>query len=90
MKPEKAIVMEVRAKALLVEDDFGDSIYVALTHVVGTPRLGATCTLVPHINEGPRSYRAFIEPQEDERVSRNPDESGVVFVGENYLKRLVG
>jgi hypothetical protein len=69
MIPEKAVVIDIRARAILVEDDFGDSAYVALTHVVGTPRLGATCTLVPQTSEGSRRYRVFIESLEDERVT---------------------
>ena len=84
-RTEQGVITMVRPRDILVEDDFGEPVYVSRVHVVGTPREGATCILVPQAVEGTRRYRAFVEPEEC-RGRRCPDESGVIFVGEDFLK----
>jgi hypothetical protein len=64
IRSEQGVVTRVRPKDILVEDDFGDYVYVSRAHVVGTPRVGATCTLVRRTSES-HSFRAFIEPPEE-------------------------
>jgi hypothetical protein len=84
---EQGVIVQVRPRDILVEDDFGEFIYVSLTYVVGTPRIGATVTLTPSLTEGIKIYRAFVEPTEaTRRVLSNPDESGVIFVGGTFVR----
>jgi hypothetical protein len=86
---EQGIVAQVTTGSIRVEDDFGESVYVLIPYVVGTPRVGATCTLVRRASEAHPSFRAFVEPESlPERIASNPDESGVVFVTNRNLRRI--
>jgi hypothetical protein len=87
---EQGIVAQVTPTGIQVEDDFGDFVYVPTPYVTGTPRVGATCTLVRRLSES-HSFRAFIEPEEKpERIASNPDESGIVFVGTERFSNAGG
>lgn len=78
MTRELAVIVEINQASIILTDDYGDVVSILRSCVVGEPRLGATVTLVI----GRDRNLAFVEPPEKvERISSDPNESGVVLIG---------
>jgi hypothetical protein len=78
MTRELAVIVEINSTCIILSDDYGDSVPIFRSCVVGEPRLGATVTLII----GRDRNLAFVEPPEKvERISSDPNESGVVLIG---------
>jgi len=85
---ELAIICEINQTSIILADDYGQTVSVFRSCVVGEPRLGATVTLIM----GRDRKLAFVAPLEkDERISSDPNESGVVLI-DRYIReaRAVG